>query len=253
MWRFVVKITENQIRRIIREVLSTPKSLLKEQAARDWESYVQITTDKNYVGAQQVEDIYKELVNKKPFTKFMKKTGWEEGQTESFDDYKKWYMRLNSSELGTKVRDGKNYLSPSDIISYMEVVKAKPDPRVEASEDIDAVVKVVKNKRESIDDRRKELKTDLAAMKKNYEEMLADIKNSDASDREKKEQERKLKLLHKQAKQRARQDKRADLRAIRQKFRKAGQLIRQGKRKEAGDRVQDLDIKVPSAGSGEGF
>ena len=244
MWRFVVKITENQIRRIIREVLSTPKSLLKEQAARDWESYVQITSDKNYAGAQQVEDIYKELVNKQPYTKFMKKTGWEEGQTESFDDYKKWYMRLNNSELGTKVRDGRNYLDPADIISYMEAVKAKPDPRAEAAEDIEAVVKVVKNKRDSINDRRKELKTDLAAMKKNYEEMLADIKNSDASDSEKKEQARKLKLLHKQAKQRARQDKRADLRAIRQKFRKAGQQIRQGKRKELGDRVQNLDIDV---------
>ena len=126
----------------------------------------------------------------------------------------------------------------------MEAVKAKPDPRAEAAEDIEAVVKVVKNKRDSINDRRKELKTDLAAMKKNYEEMLADIKNSDASDSEKKEQARKLKLLHKQAKQRARQDKRADLRAIRQKFRKAGQQIRQGKRKELGDRVQNLDIDV---------
>jgi hypothetical protein len=238
-----VRVTENQIRKIIREVLSSPKTLLKERAARDWESYVQITTDKNYPGAQQVEDIYKELVNK-PLTQFMKKTGWEEGQTESFDDYKKWYMRLNNSDLGVKVRDGRNYLDPADIISYMEAVKARPDPRAEAAEDIEAVVKVVKNKRDSINDRRKELKTDLAAMKKNYEEMLKDIKNSDASDREKKEQERKLKLLHKQAKQRARQDKRADLRAIRQKFRKEGQKVRQARRAELGASVQNLDIDV---------
>jgi hypothetical protein len=251
-----VRITENQIRRIVREVLSTPKTLLKEQAARDWESYVQITTDKNYSGAQQVEDGYKKLAKKKPPTEYMKKTGWTGNESESFDDFKKWYMEWNESDFGKQLRGSNRYLSPEDVIAYFETVEQNPDPRVEAAEEVETVVAAVKTKREEIKEKKQQLEEYIKQLEAAYAEGRKNIQNSPLNNTEKNRALKDLKVELRRDKKDARKGKRRDVRDIRAKHRQQRKAQRGDKAKELGDRVQKLDIDVPSAadsGSGGSF
>jgi hypothetical protein len=164
-----VKITENQIRRIIRSVLNT--SMLSEgKQATSWEEYVPYTTENTDIPEEDVQsfvddyvkvlsrfledkdnpDIRDNAVTNQAFLEFMNFLGFTPTMTPSYDDYVKWYKSFNSSESGAKIRDeedgaGKKYLSPSSLMNVImfandiydaSLKKAKEVSRSLTAEDI---------------------------------------------------------------------------------------------------------------------
>jgi hypothetical protein len=162
-----VKITENQIRRIIRSVLNT--SLLSEaKRANNWDEYVTFTAKNIGVGEDEVrafvDDYIKVLsrfledkdnpeITKDPrantaFLEFMKFMGFKSTMTPSYQDYVKWYKSFNASESGSEVRaaeDGSSakYLSPVALMNFIFTAteiydaglkKAKESSRLAAAE-----------------------------------------------------------------------------------------------------------------------
>lgn len=141
MRRFIVRITENQIRRIIRSVLNT--SLLSEaKKANSWEEYVPYTVENTGLAQQDVEDfvtdyrrilrIFLEDMNdpevrdnpktNQAFLEFMNMIGFTPNITDSYSDYVKWYKSFNSSEFGGEIRaenGSGQYLSPIDLIDVI--------------------------------------------------------------------------------------------------------------------------------------
>jgi hypothetical protein len=124
-------ITENLVRKIIRETLGS--AILSEaRRASSWEEYVEFTPDNEpdqYANSDQVQEFvntYQDFVNKVQKLREDAKTssaakaalavvddpkaGFQiiEGQTDSYDDYINWYRRFNSSDVGVATRSGVN-------------------------------------------------------------------------------------------------------------------------------------------------
>jgi len=139
-------MSEAVIRSYIRAVLIENR-ILTEAPAKNWEDYVKKTT-KKYAGLQDAgKDVdeayvvdfvkkYKNIVQKfdvfqkqennpvadkaaKIFSDMMK---FEPGMTDSFDDFKKWYVKFNKSELGKTYRDVDTFADNPKYLSAVAIM-----------------------------------------------------------------------------------------------------------------------------------
>lgn len=143
-----MRITENQIRRIIRKSLR--RSLLSEGAS-NWNEYVQQTGDKGIAQPDVMKDLYFKLVNSEWQThvkdngKLLRDAGFVDGQTDSYNDYVSWYKRFNETDFGKSMRapEERRWLSPEDIIEALEGFVQQIDKgQVGTAEDNDVDVEV---------------------------------------------------------------------------------------------------------------
>jgi hypothetical protein len=118
-------ITENNIRRIIRQTLK--ESLLREGAAKNWDDYISLTAAKGIPQPEEMKSLYFKIVNSdwqdhvKDGGKLLKDAGFIDGQSDSYKDYVSWYMRFNETPFGKSMRnpDGRRWLDPEDIIEAL--------------------------------------------------------------------------------------------------------------------------------------
>ena len=194
-----MRITENQIRRIIRQTLK--KAILTEgKRASNWEEYVEYTVTNNPTlniteeDVQGMVDDYKNIVSHfnrrlsdpeddEGLTKeTMGNLSWEEGQTDSYKDFVSWYMRFNaSSNRNEFYDDGKDdkWIDPAGLVDIFYILSASlAKQNEEAPKEPEENKRWLGRKLAAASDRRKRRR---AARKEGREERK-DIKNYKCSD-----------------------------------------------------------------------
>ena len=236
-----MRITENQIRRIIRQTLK--EALLKEQRASNWDEYVEITSGKGIANAEQFKILYQDI---------FKAPGWEQtnpwlanyaavdGQTDSYDDYVDWYMRFNDTDMGKSTRGSARYLSPDHVISILKLLQKTVEEEAEKDEPSppEEVSKRVRNRlaRQEFRADKKAVKAtakaDVATAKANYQEwksLLAQARSAgELSEEEYKAELAWFKNYMKDEKFAAKEMKREDLKKLRQQRRQDRKDRRKG-------------------------
>jgi hypothetical protein len=129
-----MKITERQIRRLIREALSS--SRLHEATkprATDWESYIDITSKYDGISKPKIQTMVGQYIGllqnlKKAVSKpeeydkvaiqaMMDTMSLVENQDPNkYYDFVKWYMRFNDSDEAKEIKQGDKYLSTEDLM-----------------------------------------------------------------------------------------------------------------------------------------
>ena len=119
-----MKITESQIRRIIRETLSSTSKLIKEAVAKNWDEYVEMTQGKGIDNPENMKGAYQKILSfptwEEDYMIWLKDYGFIEGQGPDYGDYRKWYFRFNDSAAGKELRGSNKWTTPNDIISVLE-------------------------------------------------------------------------------------------------------------------------------------
>lgn len=231
-----MRITEKQIRRIIRETLSGTSKLIKEAVAKNWDEYVEMTLGKGIDNPEIMKDTYQKILSfptwEEDYMIWLKDYGFIVGQGPEYGDYRKWYFRFNDSAAGKELRGSNKWTTPDDIISVLEYFANAID-----SGEVSAM------SAEEGEGPRKE------AAKKEKLKILKKIK-------EKKQQRKMNKTARRSGakggdKELDKYDKAAE------KTRKNREKAEKAKNKQSlGDRVKNLNIDVPSAadsGSGGSF
>ena len=147
-----MRITENQIRRIIRQVLT------EARRARDWATYVAYTSEDHDIPREDVEkmvDDYKSIVamlnSRLKDPKFQGKLDRnytkhemdflkiEEGQGDSYQEFVDWYMRFNSSPARDTYSSTENqkWLHPQDVIDIIFKLSDAMDEPIDPIGDAD--------------------------------------------------------------------------------------------------------------------
>ena len=120
-----MRITEQQIRRLVREVLSQQPPALNEWA-KNWDEYV-AQTDPSEGDPDLMKSLYIKIVNSdwdkhvKDGGELLKQAGFEAGQGDSYKDYENWYYRFNDSPAGKSMRDpdGDKWTTPKDVLETL--------------------------------------------------------------------------------------------------------------------------------------
>ena len=119
-----MKITEKQIRKIIRETLTGTSKLIKEAVAKNWDEYVEMTRNKGIDNPEVMKGAYQKILSfptwEEDYLIFLQDYGFIEGQGPEYDDYRKWYFRFNDSAAGKELRGSNRYTTPDDIIGVLE-------------------------------------------------------------------------------------------------------------------------------------
>ena len=145
-----MRITENQIRRIIRQVLT------EGRRAKDWGTYVTYTSEDNDIPREDVEQMvsdYKSIVamlnsrltdskfqgdlDKKYTKQEMDYLKIEEGQGDSYQGFIDWYMRFNSSPARDTYSStaGQKWLHPNDVIDVVAAIAYEMDKPIMSEEE----------------------------------------------------------------------------------------------------------------------
>jgi hypothetical protein len=225
-----MRITENQIRKIIRKSLS--KTLLKEQKASNWAEYVEMTAAKGIPNAEEFKNLYQKLTRPESWEAnhpWMANYSFEQGQAGDYGDYVDWYMRFNDSAMGKDERGSDRWLSPDQILVLLNSFSEQADlqmKKLEAGEEPDPPETVNKRLRNRLQRQavRSDARSDKDESNAVFDEAKAELKRKLASGEISREDYRDeiswLKTIRSDEKYATRVQKREDLQKLRQQRRK---------------------------------